>query len=203
VVVFFLPFRETLAKKNRPGDTPCRDWGRAYVDTNTLIGAVNEKMKTFLGERGFDSAVTPATHNFDPVRLISQWSHKHLGYLAGLGRFGHNAQLITPSGCTGRLGSLVTDADIGDHPLVDSGEACLHKAGRRCLKCVTRCPAAALTAEGLDRPRCWERLKHNLARSEALAGLPETTHVCGKCVVMLPCSIRNPVARSTSAATGR
>ena len=25
-----------------------------------------------------------ATHNFDDVALMARWSHKHLGYLAGL-----------------------------------------------------------------------------------------------------------------------
>jgi epoxyqueuosine reductase len=195
VIVYVLPFDEKLAADNRLGDTPCRDWGLAYVDTNGLIGQINERLQAYLAERGYESAVTPATHNFDPVKLTSRWSHKHLGYLCGLGRFGHNAQLITPSGCTGRLGSMVTEAELGDNPVIETQEACLHKAGQRCLKCVEHCPVGALREEGLERPRCWERLKSNRSHCETLAGLPETTHVCGKCVVMVPCSFRNPVAK--------
>jgi epoxyqueuosine reductase len=195
VIVYFLPFRKDLARENREGATPCRDWGVAYVETNELIGRIGERLSGFLEERGHRCAVTPATHNFDSVKLSSRWSHKHLGHLCGLGRFGHNAQLITPSGCTGRLGSMVTEAELGDHPVMYSEEACLHKAGRECLKCVQRCPADALRREGLDRTRCWERLQANRRDCEALAGLPETTHVCGKCVVMLPCSFGNPVKK--------
>jgi epoxyqueuosine reductase len=193
VIVYFLPFRQDLAAANREGDTPCRQWGVAYVETNELIGRINERVSGFLEERGHRCAVTPATHNFDPVKLSSRWSHKHLGYLCGLGRFGHNAQLITPAGCTGRLGSVVTEAELGDHPAMSSQEACLHKAGMQCLKCVERCPADALRREGLDRTRCWERLQSNRRNCGVLADLPETTHVCGKCVVMLPCSFGNPV----------
>jgi epoxyqueuosine reductase QueG len=194
VVVYFLPFVESLAAENGPGKRPCRHWGLAYVETNALIGRINERFKAYLAERGIPCALTPATHNFDPVQLTSRWSHKHLGHLSGLGRFGHNSQLITPAGCTGRLGSFVTEADLGDHPLVRAEQACLQRAGRECLACVKRCPVQALTAGGLDRTRCFERLKGNLRDGKSLAGLPVTTHVCGKCVVTLPCSHKDPVA---------
>ena len=138
-------------------------------------------------------SLTPATHNFDEVKLVSKWSHKHLAYLSGLGRFGVNAQLITPSGCTGRLGSLATEAQMGDNPLVSSKELCLHKAGEECLECVRRCPVGAVKQEGIVRERCWSRLNSNLKEWDALAGLEETTHVCGKCVVDLPCSLKAPL----------
>jgi hypothetical protein len=37
------------------------------------------------------------------------------------------------SGCAGCLGSLVTAADLGDSPLVQAKELCLHKNGQDCL----------------------------------------------------------------------
>lgn len=189
VIVFFIPFAADLLTENTPGKFPCRNWGLAYQQTNRLIEAAAAHLGNRLEDAGFASAVTPATHNFDPVRLVSGWSHKHLAYIAGLGRFGVNAQMITPAGCGGRLGSLVTSADLGDHPLVSDTELCLHKAGQDCLQCVARCPVKAVGEAGIDRPRCFTRLKLNLARTEALAGLEETTHVCGKCQVGLPCTI--------------
>lgn len=198
LIVFFLPFGLELLKENRSGPEPSRSWGEAYVRTNQLIARISNEMSLLLERNGCASAVTPPTHNFDPVQLMSRWSHKHLGYLAGLGRFGQNSQLITPSGCAGRLGSLVTEADLGDHPLSLGMEACLHKAGKRCLKCLDRCPVEALSLDGFDRRRCWERLKANREKAHSLAGLPENTHVCGKCVVMLPCSMHDPVSRATS-----
>lgn len=188
LIVFFIPFVQALIDENSPGKFPCRNWRVAYEATNALIGLVAEEIREQLAMQSYSSALTPATHNFDEVKLVSRWSHKHLAYLSGLGRFGVNAQLITPSGCAGRLGSLVTEAELGNNPLVQSRELCLHKADKECLKCLKRCPVGALREEGIDRQRCWTRLRLNLNNTDALAGLQETTHVCGKCVVDLPCS---------------
>jgi epoxyqueuosine reductase QueG len=188
LIVFFIPFVKELIDENSPGKFPCRNWGVAYEATNVLIGLISEEIRDQLAVHGYKSGLTPATHNFDEVRLVSRWSHKHLAHLSGLGRFGVNAQLITPSGCAGRLGSLVTEAEMGNKPLVNSQELCLHKANKECLKCLKRCPVSAVREEGIDRRRCWTRLRLNLKQTDALAGLKETTHVCGKCVVDLPCS---------------
>ena len=192
VVVFFVPFVKDLAVENHKGDVPCRKWGLAYEATNDLINRLSQRLKTFLEEKEFEAELTPATHNFDHERLVSRWSHKHLGYIAGLGKFGVNAQFITPAGCAGRMGSLVTNAALGSSPLVDEKELCLHKTGGKCLICVKRCPAGAVSEAGIDRKKCWERLKFNLSHTEALAGLGNNTHVCGKCQVLVPCSLKIP-----------
>lgn len=194
VVVFFIPFEKRLASENHRGEFPSRSWGLAYEATNKLIERLSGELKAFVEARSHGVALTPATHNFDPVRLMARWSHKHLGYVAGLGRFGVNAQFITPAGCAGRLGSFVTEAQLGDHPLVSEDELCLHKRGKKCLECVQRCPVGAVSAEtGIDRKRCWDRLNDNKLHLEALAGLESSTHVCGKCQVLLPCSLKSPV----------
>ncbi len=195
VIVFFLPFTKAIAVENHRGRRPAHSWGVAYEVTNRLIEAICHRFREHLRAAGYRAEVTPATHNFDEKRLISRWSHKHVGYLAGLGRFGVNAQLITPSGCAGRLGSLVTDAPLTDSPLVHVKELCLYKQGKTCLICKDRCPASAVTIDGIDRPVCWQRLKTNRAVSETLAEREITTHVCGKCQVVVPCSFKAPGRR--------
>jgi epoxyqueuosine reductase len=197
-IVFFIPFRKALIKENREGERPCRNWGLAYVQTNDLIGRLSGALGDLLAGHGFKSGLTPATHNFDEIALMARWSHKHLGYLAGLGRFGVHRMLITPAGCAGRLGSLVTEADLGDHPLIETGEACLLKAGQECGKCIEACPVQALEEGDFDRRRCWDRLKENRRSLNYLSDLPETTHVCGKCAALMPCSFKNPVAAPLS-----
>lgn len=193
VIVFFVPFSKALAKENHAGDRPCRNWGLAYQVTNTLINRLCGHIQQFLEGQGYASALVPATHNFDHEKLMARWSHKHLGYIAGLGRFGVNAQFITPSGCAGRLGSLVTAADLGDSPLVDAKELCLHKNGQDCLMCVKRCPVGAVSATvGIDRKKCWDRLKENLATLDTFKDMAPSTHVCAKCQVLLPCSLKVP-----------
>jgi epoxyqueuosine reductase QueG len=197
VIVFFVPFTRALAKENHSGDTPCRNWGLAYQQTNTLINQLCGHIQQVLETAGYLSALVPATHNFDQKTLMARWSHKHLGYIAGLGRFGVNAQFITPSGCAGRLGSLVTAADLGDYPLVQAKELCLHKNGQACLLCVKRCPVGAVSEKtGIDRQKCWARLKENL---KTLTGMESSTHVCGKCQVLLPCSLEAPPVKSDQA----
>ena len=195
LIVFFIPFKHALVKENQKGDRPCRNWGLAYVQTNDLIGRLSRTLKNLLTSRGFAVELTPATHNFNEDVLMARWSHKHLAFLANLGRFGTHHMLITPAGCAGRLGSLVTEADLGDHPLIKTKEACLLKAGKKCGKCIEACPVTALSQNGFERHRCWNRLKENRKILDYFADLPESTHVCGKCAAIVPCSFLNPVAK--------
>lgn len=190
VIVFFIPFTEELVRENREGTLACRNWGLAYTETNTLIAQISEALSRILADHGHRSAVTPPTHNFDEEKLVSRWSHRHLAHLVGMGRFGVHRQIITPEGSAGRLGSLVTDAQLGNHPLQKGVGACLHMAGKTCLACSKKCPVNALTGNTFDRFTCYEQC---LVNDRNLADMP-VTDVCGKCVAIVPCSFRNPVA---------
>jgi epoxyqueuosine reductase len=194
LIVFYIPFKKELVKQNRSGDRPCRNWGIAYVQTNDLIGRLSQALGDWLTERGFKSGLTPATHNFDEVKLMARWSHKHLAHLVNLGRFGVHHMLITPAGSTGRLGSLVSEADLGAHALIETDQACLLKAGRECGQCIKICPVEALSVDGFDRKRCWDRLNENRRTLDYFSDLPESTHVCGKCAALMPCSFKDPVS---------
>jgi len=193
LIVFFIPFVESLIKGNKKGERPCRDWGLSYIETNELIGNVCKGLADILEDYGYSSALTPATHNFNEEKLMARWSHKHLAYIAGLGRFGMHNLIITPMGCAGRLGSLVTEAELGDSRLIETEEACLMKAGKSCGKCMAACPVSAFKDDGFERRRCWDRLKENRADIPYFSDMPISTHVCGKCAAMMPCSFKNPV----------
>ena len=110
VVAYFLPFGPEIPADNAGSGPASVSWAKAYIETNRLIADLNAYLAERLGEYGFQTAVLPPTHNFDPERLVSDWSHKHVAYIAGLGRFGLNQLLITARGCCGRLGSFVTEA---------------------------------------------------------------------------------------------
>lgn len=194
VIVFFIPFQHQLVKENRNGDRPCRNWGLAYVQTNDLIDRLSRAMEKFLAAKNYTCGLTPATHNFDAEALMARWSHKHLGHLSNLGRFGTHNMLITPAGCAGRMGSMVTEADLGDNALIQSEETCLLKAGQKCGKCIEICPVQALNEKNFERRSCWNRLNENRDRLDYFSDLPKSTHVCGKCAALMPCSFENPVS---------
>jgi len=190
VIVYFLPFLKYVPKENRLGLHAARVWALAYIHTNRLIVDLNSHLSRILEEKGYRSVVLPPTHNFDKERLTSDWSHKHVAFIAGLGKFGVHHLLITERGCCGRLGSLVTSARI-EPTKRPEGEYCLQRWGRSCLKCVKKCVNGALTAEGFDRHRCYRMLLENeaLYRDEGVAD------VCGKCSCLVPCSFHNPLRR--------
>jgi epoxyqueuosine reductase QueG len=159
-----------------------------YIETNRLILDLNGYLRDELEKMGFRTAILPATHNFDSERLISDWSHRHIARIAGLGSFGLNNMLIIEKGCCGRLGSIVTTLEITPD-LREPVEYCLFKNNGSCRKCVDKCVGKALAAAGFNRKTCYDRCLENANQYREL-GLAD---VCGKCLVGLACSTRNPV----------
>jgi epoxyqueuosine reductase len=189
VVAFFLPFTPWVAEANaRHKVQVAREWAVAYVETNALIGHITAHLAEVLVQRGIRAAAEPATHNFDPVTLVSRWSHKSVAVIAGLGSFGLHQMVITDAGCAGRFGSLVLDADL-PFGAIAPRERCLYFHDGSCLECIQRCPAQALDSGApLDKQRCHEHL-HQVARSYTELGLVD---VCGKCAIG-PCSFEAAV----------
>ncbi len=188
VISFFVPFGEDVVVANaQQREAVAREWAVAYVETNELIGRITERLVVFLGDQGFRATGVPATHKFDPVQLVSRWSHKSVGVIAGLGSFGLHHMVITDMGCAGRFGSVVTDAAL-PHEASGQREGCLAFAGGSCRVCVDRCPVDALRDDGyIDKERCYERCLDVGATFEDL-GLCD---VCGKCAVG-PCAVKVP-----------
>lgn len=185
VCAFFLPFDLEVMLSNQPDKRgsawASETWARAYVETNALLEQICVRLGERLAEKGVRAAWQPPTHNFDPVRLISAWSHKSVAAVARLGVFGHHRMLITRAGCAGRLCSVVLDAEP---PLLPGDvvreNLCQYEKG--CRVCVRRCPAGALTEAGLDRQACYARCLENDAR------FPQwLADVCGKCATG-PCA---------------
>ena len=188
VVTYFIPFDEVAVKSNIEGKKSSKVWAKAYVETNQLILDLNTFIKNELQKLGYKSNIMPATHNFDNKKLISDWSHRHVAFIAGLGKFGLNNMLITDKGCCGRVGSFITDLKIKPTKR-KNGENCLYKHMNVCKKCVDRCVNNALKVDCFDRHKCYEMCLYNDSIHSDI-GLSD---VCGKCLVNIPCSKNNPV----------
>lgn len=186
VMAYFIPFSSEVMKAHREESRVSQEWAKAYVETNTLIEEVNQRLKIWLKEQGIQSAYEAPTHYFDKERLLSFWSHKHIAFITGLGTFGHHQMLITPQGCAGRIGSLIMDRSFVGDLLVEE-EYCLAKAGRDCYVCERSCPTKALDREHLNREKCYQYLlKQDLAFSDL-----GPSQVCGRCSIG-PCALENP-----------
>lgn len=193
MIVYFLPFSPEIVHSNGPGTIASHEWVLAYVETNALIEALSQELVAWLGKKGIASAAPPPTHNFDPLRLVSDWSHKHAGFIAGLGTFGLHRMLITAKGCGGRLGSLVTAVDIEPTPRPDE-PYCLFAHDGGCRRCLNRCPIQALREDEFNRKACYRLCLENRSRHKLLA----PTDVCSKCASGVPCSLYNPVETSAA-----
>lgn len=188
IIAYFLPFEEFIPKSNIEGRDSSRIWAIAYTETNKLILNLNSHIQDEINKLGHKTELIPATHNFDTKTLISDWSHRHVAYIAGLGKFGLNNMLITEKGCCGRVGTTITNLEI--EPTERKGkEYCLYKYNGSCKKCVKRCVNDALTAESFNRHKCYEMCLHNAEIYKDI-GLSDA---CGKCLVGVPCSFKNPV----------
>ena len=188
VITYFLPFTDKVVESNKTGRFSSRTWALAYIETNQLIGVINQHLQEQLIEQGYKAVFVPATHNFNQKTLLSDWSHRSAAYIAGLGTFGLNHMLITESGCCGRVGSLVTNLKLTPTPRYNR-ELCLHKAEGSCGRCAEKCVNDALSIEGLGKHKCYEMCLINAGQ---LSDLESIADVCGKCLVGVPCSVAAP-----------
>jgi len=187
VVCFFIPFEDGLIKSNISGYYASTEWAETYIRTNTLIGKISRNIEVLMNTAGYEVGKIPATHNFKKETLISNWSHRHLAYLAGLGTFGINNMLITENGCCGRFGSIVTNYLVQDRIKI-SEEKCLYKINKSCGICINKCVTEAYENNEFNRFKCYEVCLENVDYHKSIG----YADVCGKCLVGLPCSNKDP-----------
>ncbi|WML34000.1 epoxyqueuosine reductase [Clostridium sp. OS1-26] len=188
VVCYFIPFDESIVQSNIEGKESSEAWAVAFVETNEMMGNLNNYIKNNLEQNGYHCSAVPLAYNFDRDKLISDWSQRHVAFIAGLGTFGLNNMLITEKGCCGRFASVVTNLSLepSDKKLK---EHCLYKANNTCKKCVKRCVNDALKEDSFDRKKCNEMCLHN----DKLYPDVGFSDVCGKCLVGVPCSFISPI----------
>lgn len=184
VVSFFLPFEKELVKLNWKSREPVKEWILAKGETDSLIEKINEKVKDELAKDGIKAVVPSIIFNYKNRGFDITWSHKSAAYAAGMGTFGVHHMLITKTGCAGRFGTILISAEIPVTPR-PAEEFCRYKKGEKCLVCVDRCPAGAITIKGLDKEKCFRLLQENIK------AFPELNQLaCGKCATG-PCALRS------------
>ncbi|MDR1533861.1 MAG: epoxyqueuosine reductase [Planctomycetota bacterium] len=196
VISLFFPFTTRVVESNRRDpEWPSPEWLHARIEGQRFNDAFSAGLAERLRSAGF-AAVAPALHpEFRVWRrgqaetgegpdYASNWSERHVAYVAGLGTFGLSAALITRLGVAGRLASVVTRLELPPtpRPYRAYDEYCLY-----CGACARRCPCLAISREKRrkDRRICAAFLELTKHKYRPRYG-------CGKCYVNVPCQSGNP-----------
>ncbi|MEM1545386.1 MAG: epoxyqueuosine reductase [Candidatus Methanomethylicia archaeon] len=189
IIVFAVPLSLEAVESNSTGKDPSPQWLREYFLTNKLIDYLVQKTANILRIEGFESIGLKATHDYDRDNLKSHWSHRHAGYIAGLGTFGIHNLLITSKGVAVRLGTVLTSLKLNPDSKPEI-EYCITKRGGKCRECVLKCPVNALDSWDTGKFKCRDWLEDNDRKYRDIIG--GVCDACGKCSSGVPCSIKIP-----------
>lgn len=176
-IAYFLPFTLAVREANRSRDLPATEWLYGRIEGEAFNVALRRYLAELLAADGHEALVPILDERFKVVERRSNWSERHVAYVAGLGTLSLNCSLITARGAAGRVGTLVTTADLAPTPRPYSET---HEYCTRCGACISRCPVAAIDDNGKSHPLCSDFLDRMLERYRPRYG-------CGKCQTDVPC----------------
>lgn len=151
-------------------DRPSLLYKHHYKTVNWILDQAAERLAHEIERNGHRAVAVPASQTLGRESHRGHVSHRHLGYLAGLGYIGRSGLLVNPEfGSRVRYCTVLTDWELKtDKPKDDNcGE---------CTLCIDACPAGAIDRSGHNLEKC-------LAKLNQFAGLPGIgQHICGICV---------------------
>lgn len=196
VICWCMPKTALARESNRRENTrPSLDWARSRSYGEVANENIRKQFCRYLQELGF-AAIAPHSHMSYPdavKRLASNWSERHVAFVAGMGTFGLSAGLITERGIAHRLGSVVTDLELppDPRPYGDDPFAWCNQCGA----CARRCPAHAIGPDFLDRDKgkclnyAIEHIGPGRLQNYGWLDLPLG---CGLCQTGVPCEFQRP-----------
>lgn len=201
VISWIIPVTEYSRTSNsaQTGE-PSREWTLSRHHGELFNNGLRAFMTEYLSSRGFRAV---AGQNADwwkrfPDGVSSNWSERHAAYAAGHGTFSLCGGLITEKGIAVRIGSIITDCPLEPDARPASGifDHCLNFRNGTCGVCIKRCPAGAITREGLDRMKCKAVLFGEKSKSLAEKHGGALTAGCGLCQTGVPCENRIPESKN-------
>jgi epoxyqueuosine reductase QueG len=197
VVSWILPFSRSIRERNRR-ETHCSSkvWALAKTYGEELNIKLREHIASFIKDRGFIAIVPTLSPLFEvlqseEVGFTSNWSERHVAYVAGLGTFGLSGGLITKSGIAMRCGSVVTNLKLNptQRPYSNHQEYCLFYGSNTCGKCIERCPGGAISEKGHNKELCMVHCAEIMQKSDEYDTVMPT---CGLCQTAVPCEAGIP-----------
>lgn len=205
VISWILPQRELARKANRQARKyPAPEWARVKVYGERCNVGLRNHVKDSLEAAGHPAVAPALVPNWTKVKSekyswASSWSERHAAYAAGLGTFSLSDGLITAKGKALRADSVVAKIDIeaAPRPYNHHRAYCLFYVNGSCGKCIDRCPARAISINGLDKERCLLHLTES--RQYIIKNYGIDCYDCGLCQVGVPCETRIPVKAAREA----
>ena len=200
VVSYVMPITRVTKKENaQQTDWASERWAQTRLTGEIFSQIVVREIVTDLMGKGVLAVAPDVTPMFNKKRYpnvgwASPWSHRHMAYAAGLGTFGMHDFFITEKGCAHRAASFVVNLKLSPNRQrpEDIHAYCLHYQGKKCLKCMSRCPVDDITEENAhDKEKCYEKVASSL--KYCLKNYHIFIYGCGLCATGVPCESRNPV----------
>lgn len=188
VISYFLPFTKEVRRSNRVPGLPSEEWVSSRIDGEVFNDALRRSLVALIQEMGAQGVAPVLDPRFKVKSVVSNWSERHVAYIAGLGTFGLHKGLITTKGCAGRFGSVVTSLELipTPRPFTTHFQYCPWLTDGKCGVCIERCPSGAITLEGKNKLICKNYLdKEILPKFKPRYG-------CAKCQIAVPCEQRIP-----------
>jgi ferredoxin len=197
VISWVIPVAEISRRTNAGrGDKPSKEWVLSRHHGEMFNNGLRSFLSGFLEKNGFRAVAGQTAEWWKrfPDGVSSNWSERHAAYAAGHGTFSLCGGLITHHGLAVRIGSVITDCAIEPDRRENSGlfGNCLYLSKGLCGACISRCPAGAISRDGLDRIKCRANLFGEKSKQLAESYGAAMTSGCGLCQTNVPCEFAVP-----------
>jgi epoxyqueuosine reductase len=174
-VVFGFPLSKSVLKTIK--DRPTLIYKHHYKTINWILDQTAYHCAQYIEAMGKKAIPIPASQLINWETHKGHISHRALAHEAGLGYIGRSGLLIHPDfGAQVRYVSILTDLEFEPDEKINGDCS-------TCDKCIIACPAQAITENGVDIKRCYEKL----CEFSNIRGIGQ--HICGVCVKV--CDGRN------------
>lgn len=182
VISYFLPFTQRVRQSNWSENLPSTEWLYGRYEGEIFNNALRSFIVDLVEESGGQAIAPALDKGFAVVNRRSNWSERHVAFIAGLGTFSLSRSMITSLGSAGRFGSVIVDVEL------EPTQRLYHEIDEYCIKCgvcINRCPPRAISKNGKDNDVCSCYVDEMRTRYSPRYG-------CGKCQTAVPCQDRNP-----------
>lgn len=203
VISYVLPQTpQTRADQRLEKLLPAERWARSRFHGEEFNCDLRLYLAETLTRAGYPSVAPERLPGFayrqsERFGVASNWSERHVAFVAGHGTFSLSDAMITRWGKAVRFGSVVSRISLPVSKRVygeDPYAWCLWYAKGTCGACAKRCPVDAITTTGgHDKQACFTYIRETTApyatRTYGTGATP-----CGLCQVKIPCEAQVPSA---------